>query len=309
MKRGREEEELTDIGKSPREDGNVSHVQDVIESDSTFDFSDDSEMDRQDVYFDVHDMETYYSACEDGNMAYVQEFIKCEGDMRVGQTYGRSGLQMAAGSGHVDIVKVLIENGANVNILDFEDFSTVLYRAAYTGHADIAKLLIQNGAHVNATMRYRETALHYAAEEGHCDVAKVLLQNGADVNAVDCYKRTALHRAAARAANKHALILELICFGAEIDKKYEKIHLLGEIKNRMDLLRAGKRIGTSLLSNEERHFMWNLAFSFTIKYRAAAFKAYYTIRSFITYHGIFMAGGYDLGEESVWKRGIGKSSE
>mgnify|MGYP007000092699 CR=1 len=69
---------------------------DVIESDSTFDFSDDSEMDRQDVYFDVHDMETYYSACEDGNMAYVQEFIKCEGDMRVGQTYGRSGLQMAA---------------------------------------------------------------------------------------------------------------------------------------------------------------------------------------------------------------------
>ena len=48
--------------------------------------------------------------------------------------------------------------------------------------------------------------------------------------------------------------------------------------------------------------MWNLAFSFTIQHPAAAFKAYYTIRSFITFHGMFMANGYDLGEVSVWKR-------
>ena len=48
--------------------------------------------------------------------------------------------------------------------------------------------------------------------------------------------------------------------------------------------------------------MWNLAFSFTTQHPAAAFKAYYTIRSFITFHGMFMANGYDLGEVSVWKR-------
>ena len=47
--------------------------------------------------------------------------------------------------------------------------------------------------------------------------------------------------------------------------------------------------------------MWNLAFSFTIQYRAAAFKAYYKIRSFITFHGIFMADGYGLGEKSGWE--------
>ena len=45
--------------------------------------------------------------------------------------------------------------------------------------------------------------------------------------------------------------------------------------------------------------MWNLAFFFTIKHRVAAFKAYYTIRSFITYNGIFMAHGYDAGVESA----------
>ena len=48
--------------------------------------------------------------------------------------------------------------------------------------------------------------------------------------------------------------------------------------------------------------MWNLAFSLTVQHPAAAFKAYYTIRSFITFHGIFMVDGYGLGDESVWKK-------
>ena len=48
--------------------------------------------------------------------------------------------------------------------------------------------------------------------------------------------------------------------------------------------------------------MWNLAFSFTITHRVAAFKAYYAIRSFITYNGIFMGPGYDLGDGSVWRK-------
>ena len=49
--------------------------------------------------------------------------------------------------------------------------------------------------------------------------------------------------------------------------------------------------------------MWTLAFSFTIKHGGAtAFKVYYSIRSFITFKGIIMGPGYDLGEGSVWKK-------
>ena len=50
--------------------------------------------------------------------------------------------------------------------------------------------------------------------------------------------------------------------------------------------------------------MWNLAFFFTWQYRVAAFKAYYAVRSFITYNGIFMGPGYDLGDGSVWNKQI-----
>ena len=147
------------------------------------------------------------------------------------------------------------------------------------------------------------TALYDAAYDGHVDVVKLLLQNGADVNAVENYKRTALHWAARK---KHIpCTLQLLCFGAKIDSmalERDKTELLQPINDRLNSLRAGNGMKTTLMSDEERRFMWNLAFSFTIQYRGAAFKAYYAIRSFITYHGIFMASGYELGEDNIWKR-------
>ena len=55
------------------------------------------------------------------------------------------------------------------------------------------KVLIQNGADVNAVKKDKATTLHTAALYGFVDVVKVLIQNGADVNAVNKWKYTALH--------------------------------------------------------------------------------------------------------------------
>ena len=118
----------------------------------------------------------------------------------------------------------------------------------------------------------------------------MLIENGVDVNAVDTRDTSAL--CLASIYNKRAeYALLLLCFGAEIDKKTlerDKSGLLCPINDRLNLLRKGESMGTSLMSDEERRFMWNLAFCFIIAHRGAAFKAYYAIRSFITYHGIFI---------------------
>ena len=61
-------------------------------------------------------------------------------------------------------------------------------------------------------------------------------------------------------------------------------------------------VTANLYSKEEGRFLWNLALVLALKHRAVAFKVFYMIRSFITYNGIFMGPGYDIGDGSVWRR-------
>ena len=100
--------------------------------------------------------------------------------------------------------------------------------------------------------------------------------------------------------------LTFLCFGAPIDEmaiRSDKTGLLSPINDRLNLLRHGNRIGSTLMSEEEKRLLWNLAFFFTIQHGGAvAFKAFYAIRSFVTFNGIFMAPGYDLGVGSIWRK-------
>lgn len=53
--------------------------------------------------------------------------------------------------------------------------------AAQEGHLDLVKYLLENNANVHATTQTGDTALTYACENGHTDVADLLLQFGADL--------------------------------------------------------------------------------------------------------------------------------
>ena len=85
--------------------------------------------------------------------------------------------------------------------------------------------------------------------------------------------------------------------------------MLVPIEERLEKLRNGERRITNLCSNEENKYKWNLAFCLTLKAKVPAFKVYYKVRSFITYHGIFMASGFDLGDESIWKKEVDEEDE
>ena len=218
-----------------------------------------------------------------------------------GETY----LHYAASLDHVEATKALLEKGDEVNAVDLGSW-TALHFAALYGHVDVTKVLIHNGADVNAVDLYKVTALHDAARNRHVDVAKVLLQNGADVNAVEKKNRTALTYSASR--NFVSVVLQLLCFGAAIDDnalEYDKTELLRPIEDRLKSLRDGKAMmKTTLMSDEERHFMSHVAWFLDQKCPEATFKAYYAIRSFITFHGIFMGVGYGgkIKEEEKWRK-------
>ena len=126
-------------------------------------------------------------------------------------------LQEAAAIGNIDLVRFLIENGTDVNVLDDSFFKTALHRAAISGHRNVAELLLAKGADVDARSSAISTPLHYAVEQGHKEITELLIAKGADVNAKKSADDTPLH-SAVRGGYKDIIEL-LIANGANVNIK------------------------------------------------------------------------------------------
>ena len=81
-------------------------------------------------------------------------------------------LHFAAQEGDLDMVRALIEAGAEVDLRD-EDTLTPLHFAAMYGHAEVVEYLVSAGADPNARFGKR-TAMTLAAENGAAEVVELL---------------------------------------------------------------------------------------------------------------------------------------
>ena len=112
---------------------------------------------------------------------------------------GWSAFQAVAAEGHLEIVKKLLDVGADVNVPAGKYGRTALQAAAGEGHLEVVEKLLDVGADVNAPAgEHGRTALRAAAEKGYLEVVEKLLDAGADVNAKDNYGDIALRAAAER---------------------------------------------------------------------------------------------------------------
>ncbi|KAK0760882.1 LOW QUALITY PROTEIN: hypothetical protein N5P37_005821, partial [Trichoderma harzianum] len=93
------------------------------------------------------------------------------------------------------IIRIKAQRGASVH---FDSGRIALHCAASQGHESMVRLLLDNGADVMASDNAGRTALSLAASNGHEAVVKLLLENGADITAKDNAGRTALCLAAAQ---------------------------------------------------------------------------------------------------------------
>src|SRR5262245_56461239 len=93
-------------------------------------------------------------------------------------------LHDAVKTDNIDLVKVLLAKGADVNEPDL--FGTPLHLAAARNSADIAKVLIDAGANLEAeavVSQKRDHPLHTAAFANAVKVAELLISRGAQVDA------------------------------------------------------------------------------------------------------------------------------
>ena len=86
--------------------------------------------------------------------------------------------------GHEDVVVLLLEKGAGAGVFDRDKHGmTSLHMTAHTGHLAIVRLLLEHGADVSARSNIGLTPLHHAVCHGHRSVVQHLLDKGADVSA------------------------------------------------------------------------------------------------------------------------------
>ena len=87
----------------------------------------------------------------------------------------------ASSSGHLEIVKLLLSHGADVNAQSSSGNTPLMYACA-SGHAEVVRSLLEAGANVEDHNENGHTPLMEAASAGHVEVAKILLEFGAGIN-------------------------------------------------------------------------------------------------------------------------------
>lgn len=102
----------------------------------------------------------------------------------LGRCRRRTALQAAAENGNLELVQLLIANGAEVESLsaEYHDQGTALQFAAIKDHIAIVNKLMQRGANVNALPigDHGRTVLEGAAEHGRLDMVQLLLNFAAE---------------------------------------------------------------------------------------------------------------------------------
>ncbi|MGC9367824.1 MAG: ankyrin repeat domain-containing protein, partial [bacterium] len=117
------------------------------------------------------------------------------------------------------VVRVLLENGAEVNIADFEG-ETPLLEASRNNDVEIINLLLDNGAEVNVVNEKGYTPLLISVSYENYDVAELLVNAGADVNVENEDGYTPLIYAIGD--EEIELIYKLIQEGADVNARIEK---------------------------------------------------------------------------------------
>ena len=131
-------------------------------------------------------------------------------------SWGRTPLSYAAENGHEAMIKLLLEEGAELESKDSKFSRTPLLWAAEKGHEAVVKLLLNKGADLESEDSLGRMPLSYAAEDGHKGVVELLLEKGAVFELKDTkYGRTPLLWAA---KNGHAAVVQLLLEkGAELE--------------------------------------------------------------------------------------------
>ncbi|XP_042226238.1 ankyrin-3-like isoform X2 [Homarus americanus] len=138
-------------------------------------------------------------ATEANNIPLVKLLLHHNANLEVRSSFneGATALFLASKAGHLDIIKLLLEAGADVNTLDDRKNGLAQY-AAKAGKTQLLNLLSTYGIDLTILDEDQGTLLHLAAENGHLDTCNFLLTKGLSLTYLDKVGQTPADRAQRR---------------------------------------------------------------------------------------------------------------
>jgi ankyrin repeat protein len=133
-----------------------------------------------------------FEAAATGRVERVRELLKENPELI--KAYSPDGwTPLHLNFGNLEIVKLTLDSGADIDAVSRNKFTaTPLQGAAAMEKVDLARLLIARGANVNCRGEEGGSPLHEAAGSGQIEFARLLLDHGANINAKDDLGKTPL---------------------------------------------------------------------------------------------------------------------
>lgn len=146
--------------------------------------------------------ESMSAAVQSGDLAAVERLIEAGADVNAADEDGFTPLLCAAFYGQVEVAKILIARGADINVrlsvtvasLNREGIeigderttvtATPLVAAAFRGHLSMVELLADSGANIDQEAADETTPLAAALNAGREEIARFLLTQGANLDLV-----------------------------------------------------------------------------------------------------------------------------
>lgn len=139
-----------------------------------------------------HDQLNFFTAIKKNDTKSLSKFLENVSlfkiDINMTSKSHSPALNLAIVANNYELVKRLIDLGANVNLRSLQEHPRYvnynrlpLHLAVHNGQKKIVELLLQNNADVNSVEDHK-TALSIAAEQNHFKIAKLLIDSGAEMN-------------------------------------------------------------------------------------------------------------------------------
>lgn len=156
-----------------------------------------------------------FNAARDGVVNAVRKWVKRGADVNAANDKGFCSLMLAVHGGHMTVVRLLAELGADMNKISSINNATPVFVACLRGNAEMVQLVIELGGEPNVRTNEDVTPIQAAAQEGYADVVRTLVENGADINSPTDKGETPLYIAAQ--LNRLEVIHTLVELGADVN--------------------------------------------------------------------------------------------